>query len=102
MLLLELFPEARFVHIVRDPSVVFPSTVNLWKSLYERQGLQKPNFHGLEEHVFATFSHLYERIDQGKPLVPAGHYHEMRYEDLVQDPVGVMERMYAVLGLGGV
>jgi LPS sulfotransferase NodH len=23
----------------------------------------------------------------------------MRYEDLVQDPVGVMERMYAVLGL---
>ena len=33
-LLLELFPDARFVHIVRDPYVVFPSTVNLWKSLY--------------------------------------------------------------------
>ena len=29
-----LFPEAIFIHIVRDPFVVFPSTVNLWKSLY--------------------------------------------------------------------
>src|SRR5207249_4401986 len=38
--LLELFPEARFVHIIRDPCVVFPSTVNLWKSLYRTHGLQ--------------------------------------------------------------
>ena len=31
--LLEMFPDARFVHIVRDPRVVFPSTVRLWKSM---------------------------------------------------------------------
>ena len=41
--LLELFPDAQFVHIVRNPYVVFPSTVNLWKSLYEVQGLQFPH-----------------------------------------------------------
>src|SRR5262249_13020715 len=40
--LLELFPDARFVHIVRNPYVVFPSTVNLWKTLYETHGFQKP------------------------------------------------------------
>ncbi len=36
--LLELFPRAKFVHIVRDPYVIFPSTLNLWKRLYRDQG----------------------------------------------------------------
>jgi hypothetical protein len=99
--LLELFPDARFVHIVRDSYVVFPSTVNLWKSLYQKQGLQRPTFAGLEEHVFATFNHLYARLEEGKKLIPPGRFHELRYEDLLADPVGQMRRLYERLGLGG-
>jgi omega-hydroxy-beta-dihydromenaquinone-9 sulfotransferase len=38
--LLKLFPDAKFVHIVRDPYVVFASTVNLWNSFARRHGLQ--------------------------------------------------------------
>jgi hypothetical protein len=98
--LLELFPDARFVHIVRDPYSVFPSTVNLWKTLYETHGLQTPTFAGLEEQVFATFTHLYERIEDAKRILPPGHFHEMRYEDLVADPVTELRRMYSGLGLG--
>src|SRR5438105_3822102 len=64
--LLELFPDARFVHIVRDPYVVFPSTVNLWKSLYQTHGLQAPTFAGLEEQVFETFVHMYKRLEEGR------------------------------------
>jgi hypothetical protein len=99
--LLELFPDARFLHIVRDPYVLFPSTVNLWKSLYEAQGLQKPTFAGLEEYVFSTFVHLYEKLEEGKRLVPEGQFHELRYEDLIRDPEGEMRRLYDRLGLGG-
>lgn len=97
--LLELFPDARFVHIVRDPYVVYPSTVNLWKTLYETHCLQTPTFAGLEEYVFRTFVHLYDRIETGRPLVPAGRFHEMRYEDLIADPVGEMRRLYEALEL---
>ncbi len=99
--LLRLFPDARFVHIVRDPYVVFPSTVNLWKSLYETHGLQVPTFAGLDEHVFRTFSHLYEKLEEGKRLLGPGRFHEVRYEDLVRDPVGEMRKLYEQLGLGG-
>jgi hypothetical protein len=98
--LLELFPDARFVHIVRDPFVVFASTVNLWKSLYLTHGLQRPTFAGLEEYVFRTFTHLYDRLEEGKRLVPAGRFHELRYEGLVCDPVAEMRRLYEGLGLG--
>jgi hypothetical protein len=99
--LLELFPDARFVHIVRNPYVVFPSTVNLWKRLYETHGLQTPTFAGLEDHVFAIFPYLYDRLEKGKQQVPPGRFHELRYEDLVADPVGQMRRLYATLELGG-
>lgn len=99
--LLELFPEARFVHIVRDPYVVFPSTVNLWKSLFETHGLQVPTFRGLEDYVFDTFVTLYERLEAGKKRIPPGRFHELKYEDLVADPLGEMRKLYDALGLGG-
>ncbi len=100
--LLELFPEARFVHIVRNPYVVFASTVNLWKSLYRTHGLQRPTFAGLEEYVFRTFTHLYAKLEEGKRLIPPGRFHELRYEDLVRDPMTVMRELYEHLDLGGI
>jgi hypothetical protein len=98
--LLELFPDARFVHIVRDPYVVFPSTVNLWKSLYRKHGLQTPTFDGLEEYVYTTFTRLYRKLEEGIPLIPPGRFHHVRYEDLVADPIGEMEKLYNRLNLG--
>jgi len=98
--LLELFPDARFIHIVRDPYVVFPSTVNLWKSLYETHGMQKPTFAGLEEHVFATFTHMYRKLEEGRKLVKASRFYEVRYEDLVADPIGEVQKLYEHLALG--
>ncbi|MCI0461815.1 MAG: sulfotransferase [Gemmataceae bacterium] len=98
--LLELFPDARFVHILRDPYVVFPSTVNLWKSLYRTHGLQRPTFQGLEEQVFDTFLRLYARLEEGRKLVHPGRFYELRYEDLIRDPLGEMNALYDHLELG--
>ena len=98
--LLELFPDARFVHIVRDPYVVFPSTVHLWKSLYATQGLQTPDLENLEENVLETFLMMHRRLDATRDLVKPGHFHELRYEDLVADPTGELERIYERLDLG--
>ncbi len=99
--LLEMFPKARFIHIVRDPFVVFPSTVNLWKRLYRDQGLHTPRCEGLEEYVLKTFRRMYAAFDAQRDVVPPGHLCEIRYEDLVADPLGQMERVYDELGLGG-
>jgi omega-hydroxy-beta-dihydromenaquinone-9 sulfotransferase len=99
--LLELFPDARFIHIVRNPYVVFPSTVNLWKALFETHGLQKPNNFGLDEYVMNTFTMLYAKLEEGRRLVGPGRFVELRYEDLIRDPVAGMQQLYAHLGLDG-
>jgi len=97
----KLFPGALFVHLVRDPYVVFASTVNLWRTLYRLQGLQKPAFHGLEEYVLATFTHMYDRLEATRDLVEPGRFFELRYEDLLRDPAGQLRALYVHLNLDG-
>ncbi|MBN2291108.1 MAG: sulfotransferase [Pirellulales bacterium] len=99
--LLDIFPQARFVHIVRDPKVIFPSTINLWKRLYRDQGFQIPKYKGLEEHVFSTFTRMYEIFQRDRDLIPAEQFSEIRYEDLVKQPLDELERIYAELRLDG-
>ena len=100
--LLELFPDAKFVHIRRDPYTLFASTVKLWQAMAERHGLQRPDTSAaLEEKVFREFELIHRRYEEGKTLIPAGNLVEVRYEDLVADMVGVVKGVYDGLGLGG-
>lgn len=99
--LLDVFPQARFLHIVRNPLVVFPSTVNLWKRLYRDQGFQVPKYDGLDEHVFSTFLRMYEVFHRDRDMIPAGQFSEVRYEDLVARPLDEMRRVYGDLRLDG-
>jgi hypothetical protein len=100
-ILREMFPGALFIHIVRDPYVVFPSTVNLWKTLYRTHGLQRPTYAGLDEQVLQTFNHMYRKLDEGKSLLEPGQFFEMRYEDLTSSPVEQMRKLYEHFNLGG-
>ncbi len=98
--LLEVFPDARFVHIVRDPYAVYRSTVRLWKTLYKFQSLQEPTHEGLEEYVYSCFERMYEKFERERSLIPPSRLFEVRYEDLVQDVVGQMRAIYDHLTLG--
>lgn len=98
--LLEMFPKARFIHIVRDPYVLFPSTINLWSALYRDHGLQAPRFEGIEEQVFDTFCRMYEAFHRDRPGIPAGQIADVRYEKLVADPLSELQRIYGELDLG--
>jgi hypothetical protein len=98
--LLETFPEARFVHIVRDPYRVFPSAVNMVRLFYRLQGFHKPHESGLEQDVLSWFERLYSQFERDRPLIPAGRLHELRYEQLVADPEGRLQGLYRALNLG--
>ena len=97
--LAEMFPEARFLHVVRDPFVVFASTMRLWRSLHDVQGLQVDHGETLEPYVFAAFEEMYAAFERDRAALPAGRLHELRYEDLVADPVGALAESYERLGL---
>jgi hypothetical protein len=100
--LLELFPKAHFIHVVRDPYVIFPSTINLWKRLSRDEGFQTPRHEGLEEYVFRTLGRMYEVFERDRRLLAHWQLCEVRYEELIKDPIGQMRRIYEQLELGEV
>jgi LPS sulfotransferase NodH len=74
--------------------------VNLWKRLYRDEGLQMPRYDGLDEHVFESFTRMYEAFERDRKLIGPGQYCEVRYEELIADPVAQMRRVYEELQLG--
>jgi hypothetical protein len=95
-----MFPESRFLHVVRDPYVVIPSTLRLWKSLHDVQALQVDRGEALERYVFAAFEEMHEALERDRAALAADRLHEVRYEDLVADPVGILQQCYERLALG--
>src|SRR5262249_11354291 len=99
--LLEQFPDARFVYIVRNPFSVIPSTMKTFGLLYQKMGLQDPDHRGLQEYVFDNFRRMFHRLDQGRRLVQPDRFYEVHYEDVARDPVGQVQAIYEHLHLGG-
>ncbi len=97
----EMFPRARFVHVVRDPYVIFPSTMHTWRRMYRYHGVQVPRYEDLEQYVLDTFVRMYEVFEEDVRDIPPSHFCEVRYEDLVRDPVGQLRAIYDGLELDG-
>jgi hypothetical protein len=93
-----LWPEARFVHIVRDGRDVCLSVMN-WKKADRTAG----RYATWEEDPVSTTALWWERkVRQGRDgggSLPEGLYHEVRYEDLIDHPERECVRLCEFLGL---
>jgi hypothetical protein len=98
-LLLELFPEARFVHIHRNPYAVFPSTKHTFLVNIGLHRLQPADFDNLHEHILRCYREMYDAFFDQRSLIPAGHYCEIGFEELERDPRGVIRSIYSALDL---
>jgi omega-hydroxy-beta-dihydromenaquinone-9 sulfotransferase len=97
----ELYPQAKFVHIVRDPYELFISTLGLWKSLNEVQRIQSlGDQEWLEEFVLSTLERMYAAFESDRQLLAENQLIELKYEDLVQNPMQCVRDLYAKLELG--
>ncbi len=99
--LLELFPDAKFVHISRDPYSLYRSTVGLWRSLNAEEGLQiVRDERWVEPYVIDSLRRMYDAYLRDRDLLNANQLVELRYEDLVDDPKSQLRSIYEQLELG--
>ena len=105
-LLLEIFPEARFVHVHRHPYAVFQSTMHMLESIWPYWNIQTAGKHATPEaridRVLSTYRLMYDAFFEQRHLIPAGHFFELSYEELERDPTGSLRGLYSALNLPGI
>ena len=100
-ILLELLPRSRFVHVYRNPYVVFRSTQHLHRTAIAATQLQTPRAGEADEGILRRYREMYEAYFEEKHLIPPGQLCEIRFEDLEQDLIGNVRRVYETLNLTG-
>lgn len=101
-MILDVFPDARFVHIHRDPFTVFRSTQRLYDTAVIPTSLQfRLNQEQVDTGILRRYRAMYDAFFAQQPLIPDGQYCEVRFQELTTDMVGQVECIYRQLGLLG-
>jgi hypothetical protein len=99
--LLALFPDARFVHICRDPYQVFLSMQWVYQTVLPRAQVQKIDPDRVDAYIFKFYTMLMQKFLAEKELIPAANLVEVRFEDLEAEPLEQVRRIYERLDLPG-
>jgi hypothetical protein len=97
--IVKLFPDAKFVHIVRNPYEVYASTVKLWRQTLRQVHLQMPVRDEVERIVLSWYVESFALFERDRQLLRKGSFHELKFEDLEKTPLACLESLYADLEL---
>ncbi len=97
--LMDWFPEAKYIHLVRDPRAIYPSSV-----LHQMEYLSKNNIPTAKplQKIFTLFNLVnsynksYEIYDKYNSL---DNYLLLRFEDVVSSPEKYLEKMCSFLNI---
>ena len=100
-ILLELFPESKFIYLKRNKEEVVHSVIKSMKILTEMNSLEKTIYKPDKERISGIYDKLIKEYGEQKGYIPKGNLTEINYEDLISDPVSVISNIYRELQLDG-
>ncbi|MFC1852668.1 sulfotransferase [candidate division CSSED10-310 bacterium] len=97
--ILEIFPGAKFVHIVRNPYHVFQSFLHSSERLYQHWSFQQIPFEHIVEAWFSRHQRAYDIFFEYRQKIPRNCLCDVRFEDLERHPVAQIKEIYNTLEL---
>ena len=92
--LLEIFPDAKFIHIYRNPYVVYASTKNLYNKLLALYTFQDVKQEDIEKNIFDFYREMMQKFFSLKNLIPPENFFEIKYEDFENNEIEELEKVY--------
>lgn len=97
--LLEMFPNAKFLYLKRNPYTVFESTRNFFTHTIKPLMLQPLSEDEIVKNFVEVYRRLYYKFEEEKHLIPEGNLVEAKFEDFERDAFGMTEEVYRRLNI---
>lgn len=99
--ILSIFPDARFIHICRDPYQVFLSMQKVYQTVLPRAQVQYIDSEQVDELILDFYVRLMKKYLAKKTLISPQALVEIRFEDLETRPMEQLKMIYEKLDLPG-
>ena len=99
--LVKMFPNAKFIYLMRNPYTVFESTRSFFTNTIQPLKLQDVSNEQLEENILSIYAKLYHKYESDKKFIPEGNLIEVKFEDFEADAMGMTETIYKSLSIPG-
>jgi len=100
-LLLDLFPDAKFIHIFRNPYDVYASTVKLYQIIVPEWTFQTIDEAEMKENLLFFYQELMNRYFLDKNLIPPENLVEIKYENFIGNEIETLSQIYQQFNLPG-
>ena len=97
----ELFPNAKYIFLMRNPYTVFESTSSFYTNTIKPLELHSIPLEQMEQNILRNYMELYRAYKEQKKYVPEGNIYEVKFEDIEQDALGITEKIYHDLNIPG-
>ncbi len=99
--LVKLYPNAKFIYLMRNPYPVFESTRGFFCQTIAPLKLQDISDDELTSNCVEIYSKLYDKYQEDKKYIPESNLVEIKFEDFEADAIGVTKHIYEALSLDG-
>ena len=99
--LLEMFPNAKFIYLKRNPYTVFESTRNFFTHTIKPLMLQPITEEELIKNYVEVYRRLFYKYEEEKSLIPANNLVELKFEDFEKDAFCITQDIYKQLDIPG-
>ena len=98
--LLELYPNAKFIFIHRNPYDVYQSNIHLYNKTIKTQFLQEFTDEQIKERVLYCYETTLKKYLAERKLIPTGNHFEISYKELSENPQLTIKNIYTHLNIG--
>jgi omega-hydroxy-beta-dihydromenaquinone-9 sulfotransferase len=99
-LLKEMYPNAKFIHIHRNPYRVFESMKNFYVNLFHELAFQPYDHLSIPDIVLEHYPRIMDRMIEDTKGMDSSQFIELGYDELDQHPLTSLRKIYEALDLG--